>query len=163
MAKHHTYVEVVCPTCGSSRTTRQDCLVQALKKGKSLECRSCAMKGRELPKKKPEELIRNNPTYKSFCKAKRRCVMGARHHKSYEGVEFRFESFEQFVECLGDRPPGMTLDRINPKGHYEPGNVRWATMRQQVENRTALVCPYCGKVGISNMYRYHFENCKHKG
>jgi hypothetical protein len=28
------------------------------------------------------------------------------------------------------------LDRINPKGDYEPSNVRWATALEQVQNRT---------------------------
>jgi hypothetical protein len=35
---------------------------------------------------------------------------------------------------LGPRPAGMTLDRINNHGHYEPGNVRWATGIQQQAN-----------------------------
>jgi len=121
------------------------------------------MRGRELSKKKPEELVVNHPSYTSYVHAKRRCKDGAAHHHSYENVEFKFESFEQFVEELGERPPGMSIDRINPQGHYEPGNVRWATAKQQTDNRTPLVCPHCGKIGIENMYRYHFENCRHKG
>lgn len=36
---------------------------------------------------------------------------------------------------LGTRPEGMTLDRIDNHGNYEPGNVRWATAAEQVANR----------------------------
>lgn len=51
------------------------------------------------------------------------------------GIEFRFESFEQFLAELGRRPsPKHSLDRKNVDGHYEPGNVRWSV--NQNRNRT---------------------------
>ena len=36
---------------------------------------------------------------------------------------------------VGERPPGCSLDRIDPNGNYEPGNVRWADRKQQRHNR----------------------------
>jgi hypothetical protein len=43
-------------------------------------------------------------------------------------------SFQAFLRDVGVRPEGTTLDRINPFGNYEPGNVRWATAREQANN-----------------------------
>lgn len=45
------------------------------------------------------------------------------------------EGYHQFVKDMGFRPDGMTLDRIDTNGNYEPGNVRWATPKTQQNNR----------------------------
>ena len=75
------------------------------------------------------------PAYQSFTRAKRRCNQGDQHHRAYRDVEFRFGSFEEFFDELGQRPDGCSLDRIDPLGHYEAGNVRWATVHEQAANR----------------------------
>lgn len=46
------------------------------------------------------------------------------------------KSFEAFRDHIGPRPEGMTVDRIDSRKGYEPGNVRWATPKTQNCNRT---------------------------
>jgi len=48
----------------------------------------------------------------------------------------RWHDFTLFLKDVGKRPaPGMSLERINNDGDYEPSNVRWATAAEQTANR----------------------------
>lgn len=77
--------------------------------------------------------------YQAYINAKSRCNNPKAVNYSYyggRGIEFRFASFNEFFAELGQRPsPTHSVERINNDGHYESGNVRWATKKEQVENR----------------------------
>ena len=46
------------------------------------------------------------------------------------------KSFLAFYKHIGDRPsPKHSVDRINVNGDYTPGNVRWATWKEQANNK----------------------------
>lgn len=82
-----------------------------------------------------------SPTYESWAAMIQRCT--SPNYKFYaryggRGIKVceRWRDFRNFLADMGERPHGLTLDRINNGGNYEPGNVRWATRRQQVWNST---------------------------
>jgi hypothetical protein len=47
----------------------------------------------------------------------------------------RWHSFENFLADMGEAPPGLTLERNDNDGNYEPGNCRWATRAEQNTNK----------------------------
>lgn len=52
----------------------------------------------------------------------------------------RWLIFDNFLADMGERPEGMTLDRKETNGDYEPDNCRWATRQQQLANRRPRSC-----------------------
>jgi hypothetical protein len=76
--------------------------------------------------------------------------MSKKHHafENYGGRGIRLckrwqgtVGFGNFLEDMGPRPAGMTLDRKNPQGHYEPTNCRWATRDVQANNQARYLWP----------------------
>jgi len=86
--------------------------------------------------------------YNSYHAAKKRCNPKHANIKNYKdwsgrGIEFRFKSFEEFLVEVGPRPEpkrDYSLDRIDNNGHYEKGNVCWATKEKQAPNRRCDNC-----------------------
>lgn len=71
-------------------------------------------------------------------------------------------SFAAFLDDMGRRPPGTTLDRIDNDGDYEPGNCRWATALEQqggrstskrleFRGRTQTIAAWARELGISDI------------
>jgi hypothetical protein len=78
---------------------------------------------------------------RAYAEARGRCNNPHRPTYRYyggRGIEFKFASYDEFYDELGPCSDGLTLDRYpNNNGHYEKGNVRWASRKEQANNRRA--------------------------
>lgn len=96
--------------------------------------RSCGCQGRR------SRVVRDK-TYNAWSAMRQRCTNpNSPTWKNYGGrgiaVSPLWEDFQRFLHDVGPAPsPKHSLDRIDPDGDYEPGNVRWATPEEQARNR----------------------------
>ena len=82
------------------------------------------------------------PEYDTYRSVLKRCYNPSqKHYKNYGGrgisvCQRWLDGYENFLADVGRKPgPRYSLDRINNNGDYEPGNVHWATPKQQGRNR----------------------------
>ena len=128
--------------CGEEHTVVSGSLVSG-------RTRSCGCLEKEVLRDRLREQkthghsVRNSMTgtYRSWADMVKRCTNPKNWAWKYYGARgirvcdrWRY-SFSAFLEDMGERPDGLTLDRIDNEGDYEPSNCRWATRKQQSQNR----------------------------
>lgn len=105
---------------------------------------------------KPKHGWSQTPEYRAIQDAVGRCHK--EDHDSYylygaKGISVCDEwgnNLAAFCEYLGKKPSKeMSLDRIDPTGNYEPGNVKWSTPAEQVRNRKQPKSNTTGFTGVS--------------
>lgn len=84
-----------------------------------------------------------HPLHKVWAVMRDRCANPKnKSYKNYGGrgikVDPRWDNFAVFLADVGERPQGLTLDRIDNDGNYTPTNVRWATYKVQGNNRRKI-------------------------
>lgn len=110
--------------------------------------------------------LRYTPEYKTWSSMKERCL-NSQHpsYKNYGGRGIKIcdrwlNNAEAFYKDMGKRPEGMSLDRIDNEGNYEPSNCRWATQKEQRnntrqnryitwDNKTRTISQWSDETGIS--------------
>jgi hypothetical protein len=148
--------------CGAIRVVAQD----NLRSGHTLSC-GCLNRVRLSQPRKHGHSKRGKKTraFNAWCLMKQRCL--DRNFPSYpryggRGItvcERWRDSFENFLADMGEPPPGTSIDRENNEGNYEPGNCRWATLKEQARNkrssrllslggRTQCLAAWAEEVGI---------------
>jgi len=133
-ARGHKEALVKCD-CGAHKVIREDALRKSTEK-------SCGCLRRELAASRVRTHGETRTVlYRAWEAMKRRCNSPDRY-PSYINIEVcpewvsSYVNFRDYVlTTIGPRPDNMSLDRIDNNRGYEPGNIRWATPLEQVNNR----------------------------
>jgi hypothetical protein len=142
-ASNGVYWLCICE-CGVERKV----LGTDLRRKDGRQVRSCGCLQRERTAQRNQKAgrgLEKHPLYRTYSAMKSRCLSPDSHaYAAYGGRGITLypewaassEKFLHWMDAnLGPRPAGHTLDRIDNDRGYEPGNLRWASPKEQPKNR----------------------------
>ena len=112
--------------------------------------------------------LTDTPLYKVWQGMIQRCE-NKKHfsYKNYGGRGVKVcdrwrNSFVTFLEDMGERPKGFSIDRINNNGNYEPNNCKWSSPTEQMLNKRLHANNKSGVAGVTwskacNKWQVHFR------
>lgn len=134
--------------CGNEKEMRRSYL-------QTTEIPSCGCyKSEVISENSTKHGMYGTPTHQTWRKMKERCLSEYYVEKEYyqdQGIDIYppwIEAFENFYADMGERPEGMTLDRIDGTKGYYPDNCRWADLTIQAYNRKKGTNNTSGRVGV---------------
>jgi len=140
--------------------------------------KSCGCLANELTRKrlfKHGKSANSDPTYQSWSNMLRRCYNKKNiAYERYGGRGIKVcsnwkNNFVLFLDDMGERPEGLTLERIDNDGNYTPENCKWATRKEQGNNKTNNILitdnsvtktqsGWASAIGISPAhFKYHYD------
>lgn len=104
---------------------------------KSGNTKSCGCLAREMLTERATHGASGRRTFNIWCLMRKRCDDKRDPAYGGRGISYcdRWGKYEHFVADMGEAPDGLSLERKNNDGGYEPGNCRWATQKEQCRNR----------------------------
>ncbi len=151
--------------CGNVKIISGD----SLRQKRSVSCGCYQQEARGL-KNRTHGLTRS-PTYRSWQMMKKRCSCPDDvSYKNYgaRGITYtpRWEKFQNFLQDMGEKPDGTSLERLNNAKGYSKSNCKWATRTEQNRNRrlnilfmyrkqTKCLAEWCEELNLSYSRTYH--------
>jgi hypothetical protein len=160
----HHYWNLRCE-CGTIKKKHGSALSNSKLKSCGCLTKNILSKARTIHGQSHCESGKPTKTYSAWCSMKLRCTLKTRKdwlRYGGRGISIcdRWASFDNFLQDMGVASSGMSLDRIDCNGNYEPDNCRWATAKEQANNRTSntlitfkgvtkTLCQWADEIGVA--------------